>query len=87
MSLLPTDPKERRYTLLGLRIAGDFGASIAVPIIIFVFIGQKIDARYEISPWGTVTSFVIAAILSGRIIYRKAKRYGREYDSLNKESR
>lgn len=87
MSFLPRDPKERKYTLLGLRIAGDFGASIAIPIIIFVVVGQKIDARYEIGPWATVTSFVIAALISGRIIYRKAKRYGREYDLLNKESR
>lgn len=87
MSFLPTDPQERKYTLLGLRIAGDFGASIAIPIVIFVIIGQKIDLQYGISPWATVTSFVIAALISGRIVYRKAKRYGREYDSLNKEKR
>lgn len=87
MSFLPRDPKERKYTLLGLRIAGDFGASIAIPIVIFVIIGQKIDLRYGISPWATVTGFVIATLISGRIVYRKAKRYGHEYDSLNKESR
>lgn len=85
MSFLPKDPKERKYTLLGLRIAGDFGASIAIPIIIFVIVGQKIDARYGISPWATITGFVIAAIMSGRSIYRKAKQYGRQYDELNKD--
>lgn len=83
MPLLPTDPKDRKYMLLGLKIAGDFGASIAVPVVIFVLIGQWLDGKYDKSPWFTVVAFVLAALISGRIIYKKAKAYGKEYQNLN----
>lgn len=84
MSLLPTDPKDRKYMLLGLKIAGDFGATIAVPVIIFVLIGQWLDEKYLKSPWFTVGGFVLAVLVSGKIIYRKAKAYGKEYQALDK---
>ena len=85
MSLLPADPKDRKYMLLGLKIAGDFGVSIAVPIILFVLIGQWLDGRYNKSPWFTVLGFVLAALISAKIIYKKAKEYGRQYQELNKK--
>ena len=84
-SLLPSDPKDRRSMLLGLQIAGDFGATIAIPVIIFVLIGQKIDVRYGMGPWATVAGFAIAALLSGRMIYKKAKVYGKEYQNIDKK--
>ena len=85
MSLLPQDPKERKYMLIGLRIAGDFGASIALPVILFVFSGQWLEGKYGYAPWFTVGGFVLAALLSGKMIYKKAKAYGEEYKSLDKE--
>ncbi len=72
--------------LMGLRIAGDFGATIAVPIIIFVIIGQWLDGKYEKSPWFTVLAFVLAVLLSGKMIYKKAKAYGKEYQNIEKGS-
>lgn len=78
------DPKDRRAYLLGLRIAGDFGAVIAVPVILFVWIGQKLDERYGISPWATVAAFVLAALVSGRMVYKKAKQYAKEYKQVTK---
>ncbi len=68
---------------MGLRIIGDFGATIAVPVIVFVIIGQWLEGRYGYAPWFTVAAFVLAALLSGRMIYKKAKEYGKEYDSLD----
>ncbi len=78
------DAKDRKYYLFALRIIGDFGASIAVPVVIFVLIGQWLDDKYDKSPWFTVLAFVLAAVLSGRMIYKKAKRYGKEYQDLDK---
>lgn len=85
MSLLPTDPKEREYLLLGLRIAGDFGASIAIPVVLFVLAGQWLDYRYGAGPWFTIWAFVLAALISAKIIYRKAKEYGKRYAELGNE--
>ena len=85
MALLSTDPKERAYLLLGLRIAADFGASIAVPVVIFVLIGQWLDHRYGWGSWGTIGAFALSAVISGKIIYQKAKAYGKEYETLEKK--
>ncbi|PLX28221.1 hypothetical protein C0581_03060 [Candidatus Parcubacteria bacterium] len=85
MALFPLDPKDRKYTLMGLSIIGDFGATIAVPVILFVIIGQWLEGKYGYAPWFTVLGFVLAALLSGKLIYKKAKQYGKEYEDLDKD--
>lgn len=74
---------DRAYYLFALRIIGDFGASLAVPVVAFVLVGQWLDARYATGARYTIIGFAAAAITSARIIYRKAKRYGLEYQKLN----
>ena|SRR3989338_8721498 len=81
-SRLPASRTDRRYILLGMKIAGDFGITIAVPVVIFVLAGQWADAQLGVRPWATIGAFVLAAALSGLAIYRKAKRYGKEYAAL-----
>jgi F0F1-type ATP synthase assembly protein I len=78
------DTKQRKYYLFALRIVGDFGASIALPVVLFVLIGQWLDSKYQRTPLFTIIAFVLAAIVSGRIIYRKAKTYGKEFNDLDK---
>jgi F0F1-type ATP synthase assembly protein I len=85
MSILPTEPKDRKYMLMGLRIISDFGASIAVPVVLFVIIGQWLDNKYEKGPLFTVIAFLLAALVSGKIIYKKSKQYGKEYNDLDKK--
>lgn len=82
---MPIDPKDRKYYLLGLRIAGDFGATIAAPVVVFVLIGQWLDEKYDKNPWLTVASFLLAAVLSGVMIYKKAKRYGKQFQDIDKK--
>ena len=86
MSFLPESPKDRKYMLMGLRIAGDFGASIAIPIIVFVLLGGWLDEKYDKSPLFTILAFVLAAVVSGKIIYKKAKQYGKEYQDLDENN-
>ncbi|KKR34615.1 MAG: hypothetical protein UT67_C0011G0012 [Candidatus Magasanikbacteria bacterium GW2011_GWA2_40_10] len=61
----------------------DFGASIAVPVVLFVLLGQYLDGKYGRSPLFTIMGFVLAALLTAKIIYKKAKRYGEEYKKMN----
>lgn len=84
-SLIPKNARDREYMLFGLRIAGDFGIAIAVPIVLFVLGGQWLDRRYGSSPWATIGAFILAALISGRIVYRKAKKYGKMYENLGKK--
>lgn len=85
MALLPTDPNDRRALLLGLQIAGTFGYLIAVPLILFVLIGTKIDSWQGTGYRYTIIAFVLAALVSGRLVYRRAKEYGKEYDEITKK--
>ena len=82
MELIPKDPIGRKYMLMGFKMAGDFGATIAIPVVVFVLIAQKLEAKYGGTPWLTIMAFILAALLTGYIINKKAKEYGREYKKL-----
>ena len=73
---------ERKYWVFALKIAGDFGATIAVPVVVLAYIGKALDARWGTRPWMLVTSFVLAALISAVSIIRKAKKYGKEFQAL-----
>ena len=73
---------DRQYYLLGLKIAGDFGVAIATPVVVFAYVGRWLDGRWGGGWRFTVIAFVVSALLSGLIIYRKAKKYGEEYQKL-----
>lgn len=77
---------DRRYAMLGMRIIGDFGAAIAVPVVIFVIIGQWLDGKYDTGYKFTIAAFVLAALVTGKILYKKAKAYAAEFQSLNDET-
>ena len=76
---------DRQYLLLGARIVGDFGATLAVPVVLFALAGKALDAKYGTRPLLLVVGFALAAAVSGTSIFRKAKRYGKAYESLNKK--
>jgi predicted permease len=75
---------DRRYIMLAMRIMGDFGLSIALPVVAFAMIGKRLDAKYGTSPWLIILGFALAAMLSGYLIWKKAKRYGRDYEAIGK---
>lgn len=85
MAFLPENPQERKYILLGFKIVGDFGATIALPVVLFVVIAQKLEGKYGGAPWLTVIGFILAAGLTAKLIVKKAKAYGQEYQKLEKD--
>jgi len=78
----PPKTSDREYYMFALRIIGDFGATIAVPVVFFTLIGQFLDEKYSKSPWFMILAFVLATLLSGKMIYKKAKKYGAQYQNL-----
>lgn len=81
---LPDKKKsDRAYWLLGLEIASDFGAAIALPLVLSVIAGQWLDARTGRGPAFTIAAFALAAAISGRLVYTKAKRYAKRYEEMN----
>lgn len=73
---------DREYYLFALKIVGDFGITLAAPVVIFVLIGQHFDEKYGHYPFFTVSAFIVSAVLSGLIIWRKAKKYGEIYRKM-----
>jgi F0F1-type ATP synthase assembly protein I len=75
----------REYSLFVFKIIGDFGAAIAVPIVLLALAGQYLDEKYHRGPIFTILGFILAAFISGKIIYKKAKIYGEEYKRLGEK--
>lgn len=73
------------YYRRGFKLIGSFVASITLPIVIFILIGQYIDKRYSTMPLFTIIGFVSSVLLAGRIVYCKAKHYNEEYRKLMKK--
>jgi len=84
----PPKNNTREYYVLGLKILGDFGITIAVPVVVFAMIGQYLDRHHPLGnwPWYTIIGFLLAAALTARIIYKKAKHYGKIYENIDKEN-
>lgn len=75
-------PSDSAYLVLGLRIVSDFGATIAVPVVLFAWIGKTLDARWNTDPFMLLTGFALAATVSTLSIRKKAKVYGKRYQDL-----
>lgn len=78
---------ERKYQLLGFRVMGEFGATIAAPIVLLSWLGKKLDLAYGTGPWLLIAGFVLAFAFSACTIYRRSKAYGREYEALGKTNK
>ena len=73
---------DRGYILLGFRIIADFGASIAVPVVVCALLGKWLDQRWGTRPFMLIAGFLVAAGLSALMIRKKAVAYGKEYQAL-----
>jgi F0F1-type ATP synthase assembly protein I len=79
---MSTPEQDRKYMMLAFRIIGEFGAIIAVPVVFMAILGKWLDGRYDTAPLFLVGGFILAALLSGISIHRRAKRFGQEYSSI-----
>ncbi len=84
--MLENQPKKtsgRQYQIFAFKMLGELGFSIAAPVVVFVLIGQYLDGKYDKSPLFTILAFVLAALASAKIVYKKSKLYGEEYKRMN----
>jgi F0F1-type ATP synthase assembly protein I len=74
---------DRPFYLLGLRVVGDFGATLAIPVVVLSWLGKTLDTRWGTKPFLLIAGFLAAAALSAVSIFRKAKRYEKELRALS----
>ncbi len=72
------------YYALGVKIMLDMGFSIAVPAVLAALAGQYVDEKYGTNPLFIILFLLNAFLISVKIIIEKAKRYGKEYDDMDK---
>jgi len=73
---------QREYYLFVIKIIGDFGVALAAPVVVLVILGQYLGDLYGHKILLTFLAFLIAALASAKIIHKKAKNYGKEYQKL-----
>ena len=52
-------------------------------VVALSLLGKYLDQRWQTGPWLLIIGFVLSLLISVLIIYRKAKRYGQEYQKLS----
>jgi F0F1-type ATP synthase assembly protein I len=74
------------YYRLAIRIFADFSGSIAVPAVFAALIGKWLDEKYGTEPKFLALFLLLALLSTAWIVVKKAKRYQKEYDALNKKA-
>lgn len=65
-----------------LRIAGDFGVSLAVPAVVATLLGAFLDKKFGTTPWIMLILLVLAFVGSTRSLIQKAKQYAKDISSV-----
>ena len=71
---------DRYYYWLGIRAAGDFGVTIAIPALIAAYLGKLLDLHFGTSPWLLISCFTIAFVITIAICVRRARHYAKLYE-------
>ena len=58
--------------LAALSLAWELGYTIAIPIVIFAFLGRFLDKKFDSSPWLILIGIFLALLISGFAVTKKA---------------
>ncbi|MBI3626777.1 AtpZ/AtpI family protein [Candidatus Uhrbacteria bacterium] len=65
---------------LTLKLLGDIGFLVAVPLVIFGLGGRLLDKKLHTAPWLMLAGLVISLIITSISIYKKTSTILRELD-------
>ncbi len=78
---------EAKYYRLAGRIFADFSGTIAVPAVLASLLGKWLDTRYGTEPRYLIILMILALVLTGYMVVRKANVYKEAYETLMNESK
>lgn len=70
------------YYRLAMRIFADFSGTIAVPAVLAALLGKWLDQKYTTQPRYLILLLIIAFLLTGFSVRKKAILYQKKYQSL-----
>jgi F0F1-type ATP synthase assembly protein I len=65
--------KPNKWALVGL--ATEMGFIIALPLLVFILIGKKLDLRFHTTPWLTLVGILLAIGASTAWLTKRLKEY------------
>ncbi|MFH1253286.1 MAG: AtpZ/AtpI family protein [Candidatus Uhrbacteria bacterium] len=72
------------YYRFAMRVMGDFGVVIAVPVVLATFGGIWLDRYLGTTPWLMILGLVGAFSSTYLVIKKKAQIYAKQFEELNK---
>ena len=66
--------KERSVFYKTFSFAFELGYTIVIPIVLLAFLGRFLDRKFETSPIFLLSGILFSIIVSGILIFRKAKK-------------
>lgn len=77
---------QMRLTEFALKMAGDIGATIAVPVSTLTFLAKKAEAFLEVKKPGMIAvAILVSFVFSTVSVSRKAVKYGDRYVKITQE--
>lgn len=74
---------QKKLTSFALRMAGDIGATIAIPVSVLTWLGRRGDIRLGHSkPYLVILAILVSFVISTVIVSKKAVNYGNQYVKL-----
>lgn len=74
---------QKELTEFALKVAGDIGATIAIPVSTLIFIAKKIELIFEGKNPQLIAVAILASFLISTVaISKKALKYGEQYERL-----
>lgn len=68
---------KKNYYFLTLKVVGEFGVAIALPIILLVLLGKYLDNLTGKQPLFTLIGFIVAIFVAGKLFMSRAKQHSR----------
>lgn len=72
----------KRLTAFTLRLMGEIGGMIAAPVLVFAWLGRKVDLLLETKPKVLALSILLSFVVSTVAVCVRAADYGDQYEQL-----
>ena len=76
---------DQAYYRFAFKIIADFSGSIAIPAVLASLAGKWLDEKYQTQPKFLAFFLFLALLSTAWIVVKKAKKYGKEFEALNKK--
>ena len=76
-------PSEKSNFYKTISLAWELGYTIAVPLVVFAFLGRFLDKKYESSPIVLLSGIFLAMMISGFLVFKKTKKIMEESEKNN----